>query len=57
VEEQSKAIALTAIGVYSTGIVVVKCIFGMLHHFRFIFLEMFCLRKVKYDKVEKENME
>lgn len=57
VEEQNKAIILTAIGVYSTLIVVAKCVFGMLHHLRCFFLDIFCLRRVKYDKNEKENME
>lgn len=56
-QEQNKAIILTAIGIYSTAIVVVKCFFGMLHHFRCIFLDLFCLRSLKYDKKEKENME
>lgn len=50
VQEQNKAIILTAIGMYSTLIVVVKCFFGMLHHFRCIFLDLFCLRRLKYDK-------
>jgi hypothetical protein len=35
---------------YSTLIVVIKCVFGMLHHFRCIFLDLFCIRRVKYDK-------
>lgn len=42
---------------YSTLIVVIKCVFGMLHHFRCIFLDLFCIRRVKYDKEQKQKME
>lgn len=42
---------------YSTVIVVVKCIFGMIHHIRCIILDLFCLRRVKYDQTKKEEME
>lgn len=57
VQEQNKAIILTAIGVYSTMIVVIKCIFGMLHHLRCMFLDLFCIRKIYYDEKEKNQME
>ena len=53
VEEQNKAIMLTAIGMYSTIIVAVKCIFGVIFHFRCIFLEIFCIRRFDYDEQEK----
>ena len=57
VEEQNKAVILTAIGMASTIIVTVKCVFGVLHHIRCIFLDLFCLRKLKYDQKEKRKME
>ena len=57
VEEQNRAIMLTAIGFISTVIVVVKCLFGVLHHIRCIFLDIFCLRRLKYDQLEKRKME
>ena len=53
VEEQNKAIMLTAIGMYSTIIVAVKCFFGLLFHFRCIFLDIFCLRDINYDLNKK----
>jgi hypothetical protein len=50
VEEQNKAVILTAIGLYSTVIVAIKCIFGMIHHLKCLFLQLFCLRKINYDE-------
>ena len=57
VEEQNKAIMLTIIGVYSTAIVVFKCIFGVIYHIRCMFLDLFCMREINYDASEKEKME
>lgn len=53
VEEQNKAIILTAIGMYSTIIVAFKCLFGVLYHFRCIFLDIFCMRDIRYNANDK----
>lgn len=57
VEEQNKAIILTAIGMYSTALLALKCIFGMLHHFWCFLLDIFCVRRLRYNEQEQKNME